>query len=61
MSTAATHKTMSATEARRHFLLIIEDVRKGGTYTITRYGKIAAKIEPVVPAPVPPSGTVVNL
>ena len=61
MSTAATHKTMSATEARRHFLLIIEDVRKGGTYTITRYGKIAAKIEPAAHVSVSQSDAASNL
>lgn len=38
---------MRATEARRHFGRLLSEVEKGKTVTITRYGRVAARVVPV--------------
>jgi prevent-host-death family protein len=40
-------KAISATEARRRFLQLLQGVRRGRTYIVTSYGKPVAKISPV--------------
>jgi len=40
-------KTITATQARRKFLHMLEDVRAGDTYTVTYRGKVVALVEPV--------------
>jgi prevent-host-death family protein len=40
-------KAISATEARRKFLRLLQGVRRGRTYVVTSHGKPVAKISPV--------------
>jgi prevent-host-death family protein len=39
-------KTIKASEAKTHFLRILDDVERGETVTITRHGKTVARIVP---------------
>jgi prevent-host-death family protein len=39
-------KTIQASEAKTHFLRILDDVERGETVTITRHGKTVARIVP---------------
>jgi prevent-host-death family protein len=39
-------RTIQASEAKTHFLRILDDVERGETVTITRHGKIVARISP---------------
>lgn len=38
---------MRATEARRHWGRLLNDVERGKTVTITRYGRVVARVVPV--------------
>lgn len=40
-------KTIQASEAKTHFLRILDDVERGKTVTVTRHGKTVAQIVPV--------------
>jgi len=46
MSTTIPTKTIQASEAKTHFLRILNDVEQGQTVTITRHGKTVARIVP---------------
>lgn len=39
-------KTVQASEAKTHFLRILDDVERGDTVIITRHGKPVARISP---------------
>lgn len=39
--------TLTATEAKKRFLTLIDDVEAGQTYEITKRGKLVARLEPV--------------
>jgi prevent-host-death family protein len=39
-------KTIQASEAKTHFLRILDEVERGQTVTITRHGKTVARIVP---------------
>jgi prevent-host-death family protein len=39
-------KTIQASEAKTHFLRILDDVERGETITITRHGRTVAEIVP---------------
>jgi prevent-host-death family protein len=41
-----TNQTIQASEAKTHFLRILDDVERGQTITITRHGKTVARIVP---------------
>ena len=41
-------KTIQASEAKTHFLRILDDVENGETVVITRHGKAIARISPQV-------------
>ena len=41
-----TNQTIQASEAKTHFLRILDDVERGETITITRRGKVVARIVP---------------
>ncbi|MGC1462169.1 MAG: type II toxin-antitoxin system prevent-host-death family antitoxin [Terracidiphilus sp.] len=40
-------RTIQASEAKTHFLRILDDVERGNTVTVTRHGKTVALIVPV--------------
>jgi prevent-host-death family protein len=40
-------KSISAAEASRNFSRLLEDVRQGESFVVTRHGKPVAKIEPM--------------
>jgi len=40
-------QTIQASEAKTHFLRILDDVERGNTVTVTRRGKTVARIVPV--------------
>ena len=42
-------QTIQASEAKTHFLRILDDVERGNTVTVTRRGKTVARIVPVPP------------
>jgi prevent-host-death family protein len=46
MSATITAKTIQASEAKTHFLRILDEVEQGQTVTITRHGKTVARIVP---------------
>jgi prevent-host-death family protein len=46
MPTAEPTRTIQASEAKTHFLRILDDVEQGQTVTITRHGKTVARIVP---------------
>lgn len=43
-------QTIQASEAKTHFLRILDDVERGNTVTVTRHGKTVARIVPVSPS-----------
>ncbi|MGA2570254.1 MAG: type II toxin-antitoxin system prevent-host-death family antitoxin [Terracidiphilus sp.] len=43
-------ETIQASEAKTHFLRILDDVEQGKTVTVTRRGKIVARIVPIPPS-----------
>lgn len=43
-----TTRVVQASEAKTHFLRILDDVERGETVTITRHGKTVARIVPEV-------------
>jgi prevent-host-death family protein len=43
-------KTIQASEAKTHFLRILDEVERGKTVTVTRHGKTIARIVPVIPS-----------
>jgi prevent-host-death family protein len=48
MPTDTANQTIQASEAKVHFLRILDDVERGETIFITRHGKRIARIEPEV-------------
>jgi prevent-host-death family protein len=46
MTATTSTKTIQASEAKTHFLRILDDVERGETVTITRHGKTVARIVP---------------
>ena len=46
MATTTSTRTIQASEAKTHFLRILDDVERGETVTITRHGKKVARIVP---------------
>ena len=40
-------RTIQASEAKTHFLRILDDVERGETVVITRHGRTVARIEPI--------------
>jgi prevent-host-death family protein len=43
-------QTIQASEAKTHFLRILDDVERGESVTVTRRGKTVARIVPVTPS-----------
>jgi prevent-host-death family protein len=43
-------QTIQASEAKTHFLRILDEVERGKTVTVTRRGKTVARIVPVTPS-----------
>ena len=40
-------QTIQASEAKTHFLRLLDDVERGETVTVTRHGKTVARIVPI--------------
>jgi prevent-host-death family protein len=43
-------QTIQASEAKTHFLRILDQVERGESVTVTRHGKTIARIVPVTPS-----------
>jgi prevent-host-death family protein len=43
-------QTIQASEAKTHFLRILDDVERGESVTVTRHGKTVARIVPAPPS-----------
>lgn len=46
MAITSPSQTIQASEAKTHFLRILDDVERGETFTITRHGRRVARIVP---------------
>lgn len=46
MNPSVTIRTIQASEAKTHFLRILDEVERGQTITVTRHGRAVARIVP---------------